>query len=159
MTDNDIVKALECCDDEEVLHWCTGCPYYDKENDFCQEDLHRDALDLINRQKAKIEYYKKNRDKCQEDAMFLAKKCDELQAEIERLKKENNHFADIGKMYSEIKAEAVKEFAEKVNNLTWYRINSQGKLVVGANSEIHIPLYKAEDIYNLLKEKVGGADG
>lgn len=53
------------------------------------------------------------------------------------------------------KAEAVKEFAEKVSNTPWYRINSQGKLVVGANSETDIPLYKAEDIDNLLKETAG----
>jgi FtsZ-binding cell division protein ZapB len=39
---------------------------------------------------------------------------DRLQEEIERLKKENNQFADIGKMYSEIKSEAIKEFAERV---------------------------------------------
>lgn len=52
----------------------------------------------------------------------------------------------------------MKEFEKKVRNTTWYHINSQGKLVVGANSEIHIPLYKAEDIDNLLKETVGDAD-
>jgi FtsZ-binding cell division protein ZapB len=37
---------------------------------------------------------------------------DRLQEEIERLKKENNQFADIGKMYSEVRAEVVREFAE-----------------------------------------------
>ena len=37
-----------------------------------------------------------------------------LTAEIERLKKENNQFADIGKMYSEIKSEVRKEFAEEL---------------------------------------------
>ena len=36
------------------------------------------------------------------------------QAEIERLKKENHRFADIGKMYSEIKSETCKEFAERL---------------------------------------------
>ena len=35
-------------------------------------------------------------------------------AEIERLQKESNQFADIGKMYSEIKADAIKEFAELI---------------------------------------------
>ena len=38
----------------------------------------------------------------------------ELRTENERLQKENDHFADIGKMYSEVKAEAVKEFAERL---------------------------------------------
>ena len=37
------------------------------------------------------------------------------QTEIERLQKENNQFADLGKMYSEIRAEAIKEFAELID--------------------------------------------
>lgn len=36
------------------------------------------------------------------------------QAEIKRLKKEQQQFADIGKMYSEVRAEAVNEFAERL---------------------------------------------
>lgn len=36
------------------------------------------------------------------------------QAEIERLRKENNQFADIGKLYSEIKSEAIKEFVHEI---------------------------------------------
>ena len=54
MTDKEIIQALECCGDD-MLNWCTDCPYFDKENDFCKEDLHRDALDLINRQQKEIE--------------------------------------------------------------------------------------------------------
>lgn len=37
-----------------------------------------------------------------------------LTAEVERLQKENYHFADIGKLYSEIRAEAINEYREKV---------------------------------------------
>lgn len=50
----------------------------------------------------------------------------ELRKEVERLTKENHHFADIGKFYSEIKAEAraeaIKEFAEraKIYKRTFY---------------------------------------
>ena len=39
------------------------------------------------------------------------------QAEIERLREESKSFADIGKMYSEIKAEAIKECLEWVLSL------------------------------------------
>ena len=35
-------------------------------------------------------------------------------AEVERLKEENNHFANIGKMHSEIRTEAIKDFAERL---------------------------------------------
>ena len=55
ISDEDIKKALECCGDETGLHWCTDCPYYNKENDLCQEDLNRDSLALINRQQERIE--------------------------------------------------------------------------------------------------------
>ena len=52
MTDNKIIKALECCmyDDYD---YCKECLY--RKNKPCQENLIRDALNLINRQKAEIE--------------------------------------------------------------------------------------------------------
>lgn len=43
-----------------------------------------------------------------------------LTAEIERLKKENNQFADIGKMYSEIRLDERKKFAQLIK-LEFYR--------------------------------------
>ena len=56
MTDNEIIKALECCSDDEPK-FCSVCPYYlqDKDNDYCREDMNKDALSIINRQKAEIE--------------------------------------------------------------------------------------------------------
>ena len=65
MTDNEIIKALECCSTGETYDDCEkngcplylgitmGCKYIDKEN-----QLYSDALDLINRQKAEIEKLK-----------------------------------------------------------------------------------------------------
>ncbi len=40
-----------------------------------------------------------------------------LQAEIERLKKEPYQFADIGKMHSKVKAEAINALAENINKI------------------------------------------
>ena len=77
MTDEQIIKALECCR-EFSKQSCTECPYHNFGHG-CLTECFKDALDLINRQKAKIE-----------------------------------EFADIGKMYSEVKAEAIKEFAERL---------------------------------------------
>ena len=93
MTDNEIIKALECCINDEVgITQCAVCPYHEiGDGDYCVQDLLQQSLDLINRQKA----------------------------EIERLQKEQDHFADIGKMYSEIKAEAVKEVIERLK--PWYK--------------------------------------
>jgi hypothetical protein len=90
-----------------------------------QEELEsiRLSLRLINKRK----YYRKF-----VDEVFRKEKGKELstpdfdyiyelyfkqQAEIERLevrlRKERHQFADLGKMYSEIRAEAIKEFVEK----------------------------------------------
>ena len=57
-----------------------------------------------------------------------------------------------------IKAEAVKEFAKKIEDTTWYSINSEGELVVGANGESDVPLYKAEDILKIAEKMVGEND-
>ena len=92
MTDNEIIKALECCvkDDEGVRGFCNkGCPLFGKGED-CPEFLRRNALDLINRQKA----------------------------EIERLKDYNENLLSANTALSneilEIRTEAIKEFAERL---------------------------------------------
>ncbi len=82
--DDDIIKALECC---QVDKSCKGCPSQRKfGKDAMCPHLNRLAVDLINRQKA----------------------------EIERLEKANESFSCMGKMYSEIKSEARIEFAERL---------------------------------------------
>ena len=81
MTDERLMKVLECCANDD----CDNCPSLVKE---CKKHAMLNALDLINRQKA----------------------------EIERLKKENHQFADIGKMYSEVRAEVIKEFADRLKD-------------------------------------------
>ncbi len=108
----------------------------------------------------------------------LKKQIDEkhkFKAEIERLKKENNLFADLGKMYSEIKAEAVKEFAEKVQTEIKKALESNYKARAEKEKEEFnkyldnllwnyctgkIDCLRGIDdfIDNLLKETVGDAD-
>ena len=68
----------------------------------------------------------------------------EKDAEIERLKEETHRFADIGKMYSEIRAEAITEFAERLK--TFYN-RLPGK-TVGGSVEYHI-----EQIAKEMREK------
>lgn len=80
MTDNEIIKALECCINDD----CDNCP-----DTFgnCEHNAMRNALDLINRQKA----------------------------EIERLTKANERFAEeFDSYYAYVKSEAIKEFAERL---------------------------------------------
>lgn len=56
MTDNEIIKALECCTNSSL--WCGDCPASDYENNTCNLEK-RDILDLINRQKTEIERLQK----------------------------------------------------------------------------------------------------
>lgn len=87
MTDEQIIKALECCKDRECQ---TGCPRLHNNlpiEDDCRCNLIKDALDLINRQ----------------------------QAEIERLKGWENLLK--AEKHSLIKTEAIKEFAERLKSL------------------------------------------
>ena len=79
MTDNEIIKGLECCRGVG----CKSCPF-NVNNAICISYLIEDVLDLINRQKG----------------------------EIERLKKYNTDVAF--KHYNDGKAEAIKEFAERL---------------------------------------------
>lgn len=61
MTDNQIVKALECCAGCVKAATCRRCPYRKREGD-CIVRLSRDAIDLINRQQAEIERLEKDKE-------------------------------------------------------------------------------------------------
>ena len=100
MTDNEIIEGLKTIQFNSystTVHWTID-----------------GAIDLINRQQAEIERLNVNlvgmRGACNSYKMHY----DNAKAAIERLHTENNQFADIGKMYSEIRAEAIKEFAERL---------------------------------------------
>lgn len=71
MTDDEIIKALECCGSEKG-NMCTLCPIFRKVGDNCNEnDLFNDALDLINRQKAEIERLKQESECTIEKSVLL----------------------------------------------------------------------------------------
>ena len=93
MTDNEIIKALKCCSNAEP---CENCPYQKQ----CDEtDLAEITLDLINRKQAEIKELNTIRSRLIYDSGTLTKISDEL--------------------YQKIKAEAVKEFAEKLK-FVWF---------------------------------------
>ena len=108
MTDNEIIKALECCCEAELNEDCKKlkCPFFDYEIDNCtnvgdMDAMYRFALDLINRQKAEIERLKaelKEDSRVMKQALVLV---DEIKKEIA---------VDI----ETAKVEAVKEFAERL---------------------------------------------
>lgn len=59
MTDQDIIKALECCTPNDVC-CCEDCAYYPEKYNTagCINELMTNVLDLINRQQAEIESLK-----------------------------------------------------------------------------------------------------
>ena len=115
MTDNDIIKGLLCCTFAEP---CEDCPL--EKDEMCVFTLKSNALDIINRQKAEIERLK-------EQFRYLDVEC-------ERLEKVNET----------AKAEAIKEFAERLKEQIYIKKDR---------------LFYAEKIDNLVKEMVGDDNG
>ena len=92
MTDNEIIKALECCNGWDGR--CLNCPL-NREGTNCKEKLNSYALDLINRQKEEIKELKDILEKVPTNAY-------DLQVEASE------------KLENQIKSEAIKEFAERL---------------------------------------------
>ena len=77
MNDNDIIKALECCNSTKRGRCLNECPYYNYTAK-CSQAMIKDALDLINRQQAEIEKLQEHIKKC--DA--VEQRADELIAQF-----------------------------------------------------------------------------
>lgn len=119
MTDNEIIKALDFCEGFNGVSFCNDCPLFDK--DKCVQILSHEAYNLINRQKAEIE-----RLKC-EMGKLLPKDCSyAMQMEVSN------------KLESQIKSEAIKEFAERLeNNLCGCDVTGDRDNVGYITSDVH----------------------
>ena len=116
MTDKEITKALECCCKNNN---CEGCPLdYLTFSSQCASELAIKSLDLINRQKSELEKLKQS------------PHC-----------RQTNENINI----SQIKAEAIKEFAERLKDTKFKHGNDY--------------MIYAENIDNIAKEKVGDNNG
>ena len=167
MTDNEIIKALECCSKNEP---CNICSYDKKEKDefVCCSKLMLDAFDLINRQKAEIERFK-NRQKPTGASGYKIENgkvvfftnmlggCKVIKENLEEVVKTLNELLQECYSKDEIafalkckteelktaKAEAIKEFAERLKETS--------------TRDAGVWWVMEEDIDNLAKEMVGGA--
>ena len=72
MTENEIIKALECCTTGKKCRECIM-----KDEDSCMSKIRKNALALINRQKAEIDILIRKKDTLRDEIA-------EQQAEIER---------------------------------------------------------------------------
>lgn len=100
MTDNEIMKALECFLGEACLG--DECPYF-KINNGC-DDMLKDVYDLINRQKAEIE------------RLLEERTLQEIHIENQRISEKHlmNQNIECAKRLRKVKSEAIKEFAERL---------------------------------------------
>ncbi len=152
MTDAEIIKALECCAVHGLLK-CEKCP---KKNEgvTCMYALSKDALDLINRQKAQIE-------KLEKVEHFATETIHKQVAEIEKSEKEfNDKFNSLvaSNVYlinrvDKARTEAIKEFAfdltEEVKQIDMTKPHED-------KDDIRIHVYDIID--SLVKEKEGKED-
>lgn len=104
MTDNEIVKAFECCCVEEPRPNCKECPI---EGACANCDLDYEVFSLINRQKEEIERLEKEKESI--------KYC------YEQAREYNNQLAEscetnCKKFNMTTRAEAIKEFAERLKD-------------------------------------------
>lgn len=114
MTDNEIIKALECCVKTEFISDCAKCEMFAFD---CKDILIENALDLINRQKAKNESLKVDLAKCSIRLDNLYKTADEIKSEAI---KEFAHFvidrSRNGVIYTSDIPDLVKEMTEIETN-------------------------------------------
>ena len=103
MTDNEIIKALECCIGGYGVRNCDDCSMHGKVG--CIEALPEFALDLINRQKAEIERLEKENAK--QKAMLEAIDNEMLPLPFE---------TDFDKAIKTAKSEAIKEFVHRLKD-------------------------------------------
>lgn len=130
MTDNEIIKALEHCIDS-----CNSlCPLH--KNKDCRMILNINALDLINRQKAEIKSLKEKAKRWKENYESQQVVVGDFREIINKQAKE----------LKTAKAEAVKEFADKV---LLYIPNIEGDTTIKCVEEA---------IKQTLKETVGNCE-
>ena len=129
-TDEEVIKALELCSKSLSIKTCQKCPFYLRTN--CVSALKLNAIDLINRQKAEIEQWQEEANKWQ---IFFSQEIDNR---------------------GKIKAEAYKEFAEKLKEKNFnfciddiYDGSGEVKVI-----EINQSRFNKQIAY-LLKEMVG----
>ena len=121
MTDNEIIKAMQCVTGNDVS--CSECAYQ-KALPFpsCRKMCAKNALDLINCQKAEIE---------------------RLEKELMKCKLEKEMLYNLG---TEIKTVAIKEFADRLKD----RLTGIGRSTIYGNFEYGT--IKSYEIDNLVKE-------
>lgn len=157
LTDEQIIKASEYCIIQGITSECERCEV----KKGCRSELIANALYLIKRQKAEIERLQniiKVADKTIElqSAEISAKRnlLEEAESELVRLNvvidRQKDDIELLGIEHKAIRAEAVKEFAERLKNAV-------NPISIGENYKIAVINWNGID--NLVKEMVGAESG
>ncbi len=129
MTDNEIIKALECCVKGCNAEGCDECSFFEKVED-CEIEIPIIALDLINRQKAEIERlegYNANLEFANQDVLYT------LETEIKKAK-----------------SEAIRELALKLIS----GIHKLEKHSCEIAYKVHKSVYLVDDVHNTIDSLV-----
>lgn len=140
MTDEELIRVLELCCTQDGSIPCYDCPCWDDGVQKCEGLNHADLLGLINRQQAEIEKLKSKNE-------ILSHNADN--AFQEGLNECRELFEP------EIKSEAYKEFAEKLQAFCKEIIANKWNETVAPVSWSYAYDNFIDDIDNLLKEMVG----
>ena len=144
LTDEEIIKALECCSNYNDCDKCNFEPKDNKKKTIgCCLEIMKNAIDLITRQKAEIERLESANDEKFRQWDMLAEKA-------------KQHYADLYNEAKDIlKAEAYKEFAEKLENICEEIMEQEWNEKTAPISWSYAYAGFIDDIDNLLKEMVG----
>lgn len=133
LTDEEIIEALDLCTQQNGSIPCYDCPCWNDDEQECKGIDYSATLDLIKRQKSEIERLKSANDEKFRQWDMLAEKT-------------KTHYANLyNEAKDKLKAEAYKEFAERLKQST--------VMAVMGNKIYAVATSKGVD--NLLKEMVG----
>ena len=147
MIEKETIKGLECCTDEWYEN-CNECPYSIDTVSCERMKLLEDSLDLINHKQELLDAAIAGQETLQKALAEKEKEIEDLKAENQSLRTAVNSYK---LHYNEAKAEAYKEFAEKLKNKIKTECNPYGKPIFDYDTSLAIMRY----IDNLLKEMVG----
>ena len=134
LTDEEIIKALECCC---IEHDCSKCTYSKNNSAGCINDIMKDILDLINRLQARVE-------KSENIERFADKTIATQQAEIESLKAENSNLtSDLTSLQKDLTSSKAEVEVSQRRIATLEKLAEYRKKAVFERVERNLELRKA----------------
>lgn len=139
MTDNEIIKAFECCSNDDDGSGCGNCPLSDK-YPYCDDALDKQIIDIINRKSAEIDRLIATEEKAHQHCRDVCEP--KYKTKIAWLEKENDRLSQSVLYHDGHIADAIKEFADRFKSVAG--IYQKDTYVIGV-----------DEFDSLVKEMVG----